>query len=144
MTRVLASGDPRQLSRFKFSTRLDALLILNILVLHALFYLTDDQTEDQIRHRSCRDSSAIFRKWSYTIPRVVGPMRHEKCQIRLFMGSTTSIIVLVHDVPFMSAITACSFTKRFWHSPAGTAIPTALEEGYEKGRINHLRRDDTN
>ena len=57
MTRVIASGDPRQLSRFNPSTLLDALLILNILVLHALSYLTDDQTEDQIRNRPCRNGS---------------------------------------------------------------------------------------
>lgn len=50
--------------------------MLKALVLQALSYLTDDQTEDQIRNRECRIVlSVIFGKCSYSIPGVVGPMR---------------------------------------------------------------------
>ncbi|WNM62939.1 hypothetical protein [Candidatus Nitrospira neomarina] len=50
--------------------------MLKILVLQSLSYLTDDQTEDQICHGSAAIVlSVTFWKHSYSIPRVVGPMR---------------------------------------------------------------------
>lgn len=62
----------------------------------------------------------------------------QNSQNRFFLGSTILTFALIHDPTSMATINGSPILKRSWHSHAGRALPPILEEGYVKGRMNHL------